>query len=342
MSEIWHASIQGVPWDAAKMIHAVKHLRNRATVSFRVGADTLEDLVELDARVFAKRPDLILFLSTADEKTGYSEELLATLASLKHVAALQLNLREPHDLSMLGSMTQLQFLNISSPKKPLELAFIQSCKQLNYLELHGKFKDLEPIAECIRLETLVLNCSIEKLDFVNELPLIKYLSIDSCDLKGPIEVLAHSNVSILKLSSVRNMTNIDPLGQLTNLEFLRLSLPKVESLCDFSKLDKLRQLELDYMKALRDIQNLWTAKRLEALELKEINTAVKADALDPLKDMERLRQIDFRFIDTGKRRNTAMREQFEHAGKAHLLYDNIPEAKRIRSMAIEHLTPILT
>lgn len=342
MSEIWHASIQGVPWDAVKMIHAVKHLRNRATVSFRVGADTLEDLVELDARVFAKRPDLILFLSTTDEKTGYSEEFLEKLASLKHVAALRLDLREPQDLSMLGSMAQLQFLNISSPKKPLELSFIQSYKQLAYLELHGKFKDLKPVADCTRLETLVLNCPIDQLDFVNELPLIKYLSIDSCDLKGPIEVLAPSNVSMLKLSSVRNMTDVEPLGQLTNMEFLRLSLPKVERLCDFSKLDKLRQLELDYMKALRDIQNLWTAKRLEVLELKEINTAVKADAFEPLKNMERLRQIDFRFIDTGKRRNAFIREQLEHAGKAHLIYDNIPETERIRSMAIEHLTPILT
>ncbi|MFF2885920.1 hypothetical protein [Paenibacillus sp. NPDC057967] len=342
MSEIWHASIQGVPWDAEKMIRAVKHLRNRATVSFRVGADTLKDLVDLDTRVFAKRPDLILFLSTMDEKTRYSEEFLAKLASLKHVAALQLNLREPQDLSMLGSMVQLQFLNISSPKKPLELAFIQSYKKLAYLELHGKFKDLRPIAECISLETLILNCSIDQLDFVNELPLIKYLSIDSCDVKGPIEVLAPSNVSMLKLSSVRNLTDIEPLGKLQNLEFLHLSLPKVERLCDFSKLGNLRQLELDYMKALRDIQNLWTANRLEALELKDINTAVKADAFELLKDMERLRQIDFRFIDTGKRRHAAIREQLEHAGKGHLLYEHIPETERIRSMAIEHLTPILT
>ncbi|RJE88372.1 hypothetical protein D3P07_10210 [Paenibacillus sp. 1011MAR3C5] len=342
MSEIWQASIQGVPWDAEKMIHAVKHLRNRATVSFRVGADTLEDLVELDARVFAKRPDLILYLSAMDDKTRYTDELLKTLASLKHVAALRLDLREPQDLSALGTMTQLQFLNLSSPKKPLELAFIQRCKQLAYLELHGKFKDLSPIAECIRLETLVLNCSIDQLDFVNELPLIKYLAIDSCDLKGPLEVLAPSHVSMLRLSSVRNLTDIEPLGKLRNLEFLHISLPKVERLCDFSKLGNLRQLELDYMKALRDIQNLWTAKRLESLMLKEINTAIKADAFEPLKDMQRLRQIDFRFIDSGKKRNAALSSQLEQAGKGHLLYDHIPDSERVHSMAIEHLTPILT
>ncbi|REK75096.1 hypothetical protein [Paenibacillus paeoniae] len=342
MSAIWHASIQGVPWDAEKMIHAVNHLRNRATVSFRVGADTIDDLIELDTKVFAKRPDLILFISTMDQKTRYTEEFLKTLASLKHVAALRLDLREQQDLTLLGAMTHMQFLNISSPKKAINLAFIQNYKQLNYLELHGKFNDLAPIAECIRLETLVLNCTVEQLNFVNELPLIKYLSIDSCDLLGPLDAIAESNVSILRLSVVRNLTDIAALGKLRNLVFLQLSLPKVERLCDFSGMDKLKQLELDYMKALKDIENLWTAKQLEVLSLKDIHTAIKADAFDPLKDMESLRQIDFRFIDTGKKRSAAMIQQLEKGGKGSLLYDHIPESDRIRSIAIEHLNPILT
>lgn len=103
----------------------------------------------------------------------------------------------------------------------------------------------------------------------------------------------------------------------------------------------LRQLELDYMKSLQEIDNLWTADQLEVLMLKEIHTGIKAEALDGLTKMECLRQIDFRFIDSGKGRIAALRKQMAEAGKEFLLYENIPEEKRIRSMALEHLSGIL-
>jgi len=342
MNTPWHASMHGTPWNEEKMSAAVTQLRNRATVSFVVGADLTEDLLELDARVFAKRPDLILYIWNRDDKARYTEEFLETLAAMKHVAALKLDLRQQQDLTKLGAIKQLQFLIMNSPKKAQSLDFIRNYTQLNYLELHGKFNDLAPVAECIRLNSLVLNCAIDRLDVVAELPLIKYLSIDSCELKGPLDAIADSNVSMLVLSSVRNLIDIQAVGQMRNLDFLQLSLPKVERLCDFSKMDKLRQLELSYMKSLRDIDNLWSARRLEVLELKEINTAIKAEAFAPLGDMKNLRQIDFRFIDFNKGRIAAMSEQMERAGKGHLLYENIPEDQRIRSLALEHLAPILT
>ncbi|MFB9275502.1 hypothetical protein [Cohnella cellulosilytica] len=338
----WHASIQGVPWNEEKMNAAVEQLRHRATVSFLVGVDLTEELLELDARVFAKRPDLILHIWNRDEKTRYTDEFLETLASMKHAAALKLDLRLPQDLTRLGALKQMRFLNVSSPKKAQNLDFIRSYNELTYLELHGKFDNLAPIAECARLDTLVLNCAIDRLDVVTELPAIQYLSIDSCELKGPLEVLADSNVSMLVLSSVRNLSDIQAVGQLRGLSYLGLSLSKVERLCDFSKLGNLRQLELSCMKSLRDIGKLWSARRLEVLELREINTAIKAEAFAPMGEMENLRQVDFRFIDFNKGRIAAISQQLERTGKSHLLYENIPQEQRIRSLALEHLAPILT
>ncbi|MFD2114296.1 hypothetical protein ACFSTH_01095 [Paenibacillus yanchengensis] len=342
MAEIWHASMQGVPWTVEKMSAAVKQLRNRATISFVIGVDRTEDLVELDKRVFAKRPDLILYIWNRDAKTPCPEELLKTIAAMQYVAALKLDLQQPHDLTMLSAMKQMQFLNVVSPKKAQSLAFIHHYKQLTYLELHGKFDDLAPIAACKQLNTLVLNCTIEQLDFIVDLPLLQYLSIDSCDVKGPLEVIAHSSVTMLSLSSIRNLRDIQAVGEMYNLEFLSLVLTKVEQLCNFSKLDKLRQLELSSMKTLRDVDNLWSAKRLEYLELKELNTAIKAAAFAPLAKMPHLRQVDFRFIDFNKGRIAAMKAQLEQAGKGHLIYENISENQLIRSIALEHLAPILT
>lgn len=340
MSEPWAASMSGAPWSTDKMHSAVKQLRNRATIGFVVGADDAEDLLKLDEQVFSKRPDLILHIYHAEANGRYTDEFLKTLAGLKFVAALHLDLKQRQDLTRLGAMDRMEFLKLRSPKTQ-SIDFIRSYKFLKYLELSGKFDDLAPIADCIRLDALVLNCSIDQLDFVVDLPLMKYLALDSCTVNGSLNVLADSNVSMLRLSSVRNLVNIDDLAPLDRLAFLHLSLPKVERLCDFSHMRNLRQLELDYMKSLQEIGNLWTADRLEVLMLKEISTRIKAEALGGLTTMECLRQLDFRFIDSGKGRIAALRKRMAEAGKESLLYENIPEEKRIRSMALEHLSGIL-
>jgi len=340
MSEPWAASMSGVPWTTSKMNNAVKQLRNRATISFVFGLDSKDDLLLLDKQVFSKRPDLILSIYNPEEKGRYTENFLETLAGLKHVAALELNLKQQQDLSMLAALKRIEFLNIRS-KKSQNLDFIRNYKRLEYLALSGKFDDLSPIADCMMLNTLFLNCAIDQLDFVVDLPLIKYLTIDSCTLNGSLDVLANSNISMLKLSSIRNLTNIDALGVLHNLTYLHLSLSKVEQLCDFSNMKQLRQLELHYMKSLREMESLWTADRVEVLELREINNSIRAESLHGITKMKGLRQVDFRFIDFNKGRIAVLNKHMYEAGKEQLLYENIPEEKLIPSMAITHLSKIL-
>ncbi|WP_340398328.1 hypothetical protein [Paenibacillus sp. FSL H8-0079] len=341
MSEPWAASMSGAPWNDDKMSNAITQLRNRATVSFVAGLDEVHDLRQLDEHVFAKRPDLILSISNTDVKGRYTEELLEILAALKHVTAVQLDLKQPQDLNILSTMQRMVFLTIRSPKIQ-NLDFIRNFKYLDYLALSGKFSDLSPIEDCIRLRTLVLNCAIDQLDFVVDLPLIEYLAIDQCTLSGSLEGLAESNISMLRLSSVRNLTDIDAVGTLHNLVYLHLSLPKIERLCDFSGMKNLRQLELDFMKSLQEIDNLWTAGQLEVLVLKEIQKGIKAEAFEGLLEMQSLRQVDFRFIDHSKGRIAAMRKRMMDAGKEHLLYENIAEEERIHSSGLVHLSKILT
>ena len=341
MSEIWAASMGGVPWDADKMEQAVTQLRHRATISFVVGSDTMEDLQELDQRVFARRPDLILKIDNPQEKEGYTEHFLDTLASLRHVAALQLHLRQRQDLTKLAALDRMQYLSLRSDKKQ-NIDFIRGYKHLTYLALSGKFEALSPIEDCIRLTTLVLNTAVNSLDFLVDLPFITYLAIDSVPLNGPLEVLAESNLTMLRLSSVRNLTSVDAISHLHNLTSLQLSLPKIEQLCDFSRLTRLVQLELDYMKSLRDIDGLWSASNLEVLMLKEVSKSVTAEELTRLASMNSLRQVDFRFIDTGKQRIAALRKHMLEVGKEHLLVENISEEHHIPSLALTHLSKILT
>ncbi|GGF67711.1 hypothetical protein GCM10010912_10880 [Paenibacillus albidus] len=339
MGEEWVHSMSGVPWTSAKMNKAVQKLRHRATIGFAYETDHADDLVKLDERVFAKRPDLILHVWATGKKGGYSEEFMELLAGLKHVKALQLDFRKEQDLSKLEALNRIEFLRLHTAK-PLNLDFIRAYKQLRFLELRGGFVDLTPLADCIHLDTLILGCTVKQLEFARNLPLI-YLMLDNCKITCPLDALAGSKLKMLSLSSIPNLIDISELGEFRELAYLSLTLSKVKQLCDFSKLVNLRELELKYMKSLESVASIWAADRLEQLVLSEINTGIKAEAFAGLAQMQNLRQVDFQFIDFNKGRIAAMRKHMQEAGKEHLLYENIPEDKRLKSMAIMHLSSIL-
>lgn len=341
MSEIWTASMNGVPWTHQKMEQAVAQLRHRATVSYVAGSDREEDLLELDRRVLARRPDLILQVSIPQDQEALAEHCLETLAGLQHVRALQLHLRRRYDLSRLTALKRLRFLVLRADK-PLNLDFVGSFKQLSYLALSGKCDDLAPIGDCIRLTTLILSVPVERLDWLARLPQLDYLALDSCTLQAPLTELADTNLSMLRLSSVRNLTELQGLEALERLISLQLSLPKVERLCDFAGLRGLRQLELDYMKSLRDMEGLWRAPALETLMLKDISGAIPPASWTGLLGLESLRQVDFRFMGGAKSRIAAIHQMLREADKAHLAVDHIPEEERVQSIALAHLASVLT
>jgi hypothetical protein len=333
---VWTSSMNGAPWTRGKMDQAEKDLRQRALISYVINVDKPQDLQELDQHLFAKRPDLVLSISHVDTKGRYTQELLQTIAELQHITALQLNLYHSIDLSVLCKLERLQFLSITA-KKPIDLSFLASFKQLQYLSVHGKFHDLTPIGGAPSLDTLILQTTIHELEFVRRLPKLLCLFIHDSILIGSLDALANCTVPMLSLAAIRNLTELDALESMSNLTYLHLSLPKVEALCDFSNMPKLRQLELDQMKALEYIDPIWTAPQLEMLQLREISAAVTAKELEPLTAMEHLKQVDFQFIDFNKGRITALREWFAKAGKTHILYENIAEAQRIKPMSLMHL-----
>lgn len=336
MGEVWTSSMHGAPWTKGKMNKAIKQLGHRALISFVIDIDKLEDLEELDKHVFAKRPDLVLSVRQIDMKGCYTEELLQIIADLKHITALQLNLLHHIDLSMLGKLERLQFLSITSTKL-VNINFISNFRNLQYLSLNGKFADLTPIGDATELDTLILSTTIHEVDFVLRLTQLECLFIHDCTLKGSLAALANSTIKMLSLANIRNLTNLDDIASMHNLSYLRLSLSKVEALCDFSKMHNLRQLELDNMKALKHIDSLWSAQLLEMLELRQISTSIKAKDLEALVEMEYLQQLDFRFIDFNKGRIAALYNWFNQAGKEHILYENIAKDKRMKSMCLLHL-----
>ncbi|MEC0090822.1 leucine-rich repeat domain-containing protein [Paenibacillus macquariensis] len=339
MSEVWIHAMHGVPWTPKKMKTAVEKLRRRATISFSFDSDKLEDLVKLDEMVLFHRPDLILHISSNRNKGVYSDEMLEILAGLKNVTALHLSMEQKQDLHHLQKLKNVEFLKIDSDQA-LSIDFISSFQKLQHLELIGKFDDLSPIGICKNLSSLILKCTIEQLNFIKETP-IQYLLIDNCNVNCDLDVLNVPTLKMLELSSIAKLEDVSFLSRFEHLEFLSLSLSRVEKLCDFAAMHNLKQLKLDYMKSLMEIDVLKGASNLEILELKEINTKIKAEVFDFLLDMPRLKQLDFQYIDFNKKRIEIMRKKWMDSGKQDILVECMPEEKRQRTMDSIHLSRIL-
>ncbi len=339
MSEPWIHSMNGVPWTIPKMQEAALLLRRRASIGFVFGADKLSDLVELDELLFAKRPDLILNIGSTASKGEYTEEWIDTLAGLKHIKALHLNIMQSQNLSKLQVLHNLDFLRIRAAKS-ISLEFLTAFKQLSFLELDGKFKDLSPLSECDHLRSLILKATIHQLNFAEHLPL-EYMLINNCSINCEIDARNFPMLKMLKLSAINKMEDISSIGEFKQLHFLGLALSRVKQLCDFSHMEKLKELELVSMKSLQEIHPLQMPPHLEHLVLTEINPALKAEAFASLAAIPELRQLDFQFIDFNKGRIAALRKIMIEAGKEHILLENIPSEKRKQSMEILHLSRIL-
>ena len=78
------------------------------------------------------------------------------------------------DLTILGALKQLVFLRLNSPAKAIDLSFIEHYQQLTYLELHGKCKGMDAIRKCQDLETVILNCPVDCLEILTELPKLQF------------------------------------------------------------------------------------------------------------------------------------------------------------------------
>lgn len=317
MSEKWVHSMEGVPWTSKKMKEAVEILRRNATISFSFDSDKLTDLVKLDELVLSKRPDLILHIWSYRDRGDYSNELIDTLAGLKNVTALHLDVAQKQDLSRLQALKSLEYLQLDTDK-PISIDFISNFQKLEDLCLTGKFEDLSPVGKCKNLSSLALKCTVKQLDFVKEIPL-KNLLIDNCRVNCSLDVINIRTLKVLDLSSIIGLEDVSFLSEFRHLEVLGLSLSRVEKLFDFSNMENLKSLELNYMKSLKEIDPIKTAPNLEELELQEINTKIKAEEFDFLSDMPKLKKLDFRFIDFNKKRIEAIRNKLIAAGKQDIL-----------------------
>lgn len=318
-SKKWDASKDGFPWTPKKMRDAISDLRNGASITFAFGYEKLNRIKELDENVFSIRNDLELHIWSVEKNNKFTDEQLQIISSLKFVKKLQINGFKNSTLPQLEEFTNLEKLTIA-PQKKLDIDFLSKLPNLTYLFLAGNFESFKPISSCKKLQNLYLQqVTLNDLGFIEKLPMLAALMIDSSRVNCSFKPLERTRIIDLMICSITNLSDVSFLSKMINLEKLRVDASKIEYLPDLKNLIKLENIELVYMKVLKNPEVLLSVRNLKILTLREINTKLSAEQFDFLTNMDSLEKVDFRFIDYNKRRISKLNDIFTKKGKNGLL-----------------------
>lgn len=318
MAEKWDASMDGMPWTKRKMKEAVKILRPGASVTFAFGGEKLSALQELNEEVFAMRPDLLFHAWSVTTESIITNEELQGIIGMDHVKKLQLSGFNNKSLAGLGVMKRLDELKLSTTQK-LDLGFVRSLTNLQKIQLIGVFSNLGSLAECIKLEKVLLSTTITSFDFLRPLTRLAWLQIDNCAAPADFKAFNHPSLTELIISGIHNLQQVDDLAAFESLQKLHLHAAKLELLPDLRNLTRLQTLKLAYMKSWRNPEALQHLPALAELQLSEINTKLKAEQFYFLFDMPSLKKLDYRFIDFNKKRIEALNNECEKRGREDLI-----------------------
>ena len=161
----------------------------------------------------------------------------------------------------------------------------------------GSVKDLSPLANCKSLKQLFISMkgTVNTLDFVQGMGL-ESLRLESFTSKSDHLVIPHlPSLQNLEISSVSKMGDLSFLHDFSGLKRIALFELNSKKLVDFAKLDQLGELRLTNMFHLKDLADLKTITKLNALYIHEffINKKIKIDRKNELlKIIADLKQID--------------------------------------------------
>ena len=179
---------------------------------------------------------------------------LPELMKTTHVVNLRILPGSPRavDLSLLASLPQLRYLDLSDCTWVDDLSILASLPQLRYLDLSG--------------------CKgVVDLSFLKPLTSLVYLDLSDCTGVNDISPLVLlSSLSRLELTGCSKVTDFSPLALLTSLVYLDLSdCTWVDDLSFLKSLTSLRHLELSGCLRVADFSQVALLKKLRKLYLSD-------------------------------------------------------------------------
>ncbi|MGE8241755.1 MAG: hypothetical protein ACN6PD_03525, partial [Sphingobacterium sp.] len=172
---------------------------------------------------------------------------------------------------------------------------IEKIRNLRSVLIAGSVKDLSPLANCKSLKQLFISMkgAVNTLDFVQGMGL-ESLRLESFTSKSDHLVIPHlPSLQNLEISSVSKMGDLSFLHDFSGLKRIALFELNSKKLVDFAKLDQLGELRLTNMFQLKDLTDLKTITKLNALYIHEffINKKIKNELLKIIADLKQIDEI---------------------------------------------------
>ena len=172
-----------------------------------------------------------------------------------------------------------------------DLEFLRKCLTVEEVSLDSDYlKDVSGLLYLKHLRVLSLS-ELFVVDGDMEFDLSPFTELESLSLYWSKKVKGiHKLINLKKLSVWKyapKLANLEELGYLQNLEKLTITQSKVRSLKGVQKLDKIRKLELNYLRTLTSIEGIeGLGPSLQHLDITSCKNIVDLDRLKNLSTLE--------------------------------------------------------
>lgn len=264
--------------DYISMLPASKEKSEIAILSMLYKYPDLEEIRLQDAKLTPKIESKLTRMPKLTklilQNTSYSS--LSFLRDAKHLT--DLTLHWVHSLKGLGDVSQLKSLTVDS-NTLTDLSILEPLQELEELVFtrgdggdwpaDSEVEDVRPLKHLAKLRSLFLGFAGKDLSGFAELKQLRVLGLSMERSDTDISPLAHlTQLEGLGLSRVYYdpITDITPIGGLTNLKFLRIHRQKLKSLEPVRNMTKLIKLDCagNHIRTLKPLEHLVSLKELHA------------------------------------------------------------------------------
>ena len=197
--------------------------------------------------------------------------------------------------------------------KAVDLSFLQRCKNLTLLSIHGHRKNVDTVGELHNLKKLALHSVPDfSLIFVNQLQKLETLAFFFGGRES-INEIETSTIESLIIDRVRGFNQLGYFSCFPKLKSLRIAdCTQLENLHFDALLPELRVLHIDNCKKLRSVTGLENLTQLQKIQIAQ--TEIDFDSFFDQKLSKTLKNVFFR-MKTRKRDAEIERYLLDHGYK---------------------------
>ena len=221
-------------------------------------------------------------------KSGQYLTDISPLKDLTKLKKLVLKNNKIEDLSAIGSLTELEELDLYGNRGIKSINGFENLKKLKKLLLNrtGEITDISPLKECKDLEELsIQNNKVSSIEALKDHEKLTLLDISGNKQITDLSPLEKSTKLTRLLANGNKIENLDSLKNLTELKEIHVSENKIKDLSPLKKLVNLEDLDIGNN---LDIESLDVLNNLTNITELKINNAKKVKDFSPISKLKKL------------------------------------------------------